>query len=108
MSLKELFLKKISEELTEFKVGLLGKDKEDIYAEAQKLTGLENPNSVTQMMEWLTSKGIEIESLDKKAVADILATDLPDDVREVLQYRQQLSKSSIKKYQAMKLVFSLE
>ena len=77
--------------------------KEKLIARSIELTGLENPNSVTQMMEWLTSKGIEIESLDKKAVADILATDIPDDVREVLQHRQQLSKSSIKKYQAMEL-----
>lgn len=63
-------------------------------------TELENPNSVTQMKDWLISKGVETESLDKKAVLELLKT-VPSDVADVLKLRQQLAKSSVKKYQAM-------
>lgn len=63
-------------------------------------TELENPNSVTQMKDWLISKGVETESLDKKAVIELLKT-VPSDVADVLKLRQQLAKSSVKKYQAM-------
>ena len=63
-------------------------------------TDLENPNSVTQMKDWLLSKGIEADSLDKKAVIELLKT-VPSDVADVLKLRQQLAKSSVKKYQAM-------
>jgi DNA polymerase len=63
-------------------------------------TELENPNSVVQMKDWLSSKGIETESLDKKAIVDLLKT-VPSDVADVLKLRQQLAKSSVKKYQAM-------
>lgn len=63
-------------------------------------TELENPNSVVQMKDWLLSKGIETDSLDKKAIIDLLKT-VPSDVADVLKLRQQLAKSSVKKYQAM-------
>ena len=63
-------------------------------------TDLENPNSITQMKDWLLSKGIEADSLDKKAVLELLKT-VPSDVADVLKLRQQLAKSSVKKYQAM-------
>lgn len=63
-------------------------------------TDLENPNSVTQMKDWLLSKGIVADSLDKKAVIELLKT-VPSDVADVLKLRQQLAKSSVKKYQAM-------
>ena len=63
-------------------------------------TELENPNSVAQMKDWLISKGVETDSLDKKAVIELLKT-LPSDVADVLKLRQQLAKSSVKKYQAM-------
>lgn len=63
-------------------------------------TELENPNSVTQMKDWLFSKGVETDSLDKKAVLELLKT-VPSDVADVLKLRQQLAKSSVKKYQAM-------
>lgn len=63
-------------------------------------TELENPNSVTQMKDWLISKGLETDSLDKKAVIELLKT-VPSDVADVLKLRQQLAKSSVKKYQAM-------
>ena len=63
-------------------------------------TELENPNSVAQMKDWLLSKGIAADSLDKKAVLELLKT-VPSDVADVLKLRQQLAKSSVKKYQAM-------
>lgn len=63
-------------------------------------TELENPNSVAQMKDWLLLKGIEADSLDKKAVLELLKT-VPSDVADVLKLRQQLTKSSVKKYQAM-------
>ena len=66
----------------------------------KKLTGLDNPNSVHQMKQWLADKGLETDSLDKKAVLDLLKT-VTEPLRSVLILRQQLAKSSVKKYQAM-------
>lgn len=66
----------------------------------QKLTGLDNPNSVQQMKQWLADNGLETDSLDKKAVSDLLKT-ATEPLRSVLILRQQLAKSSVKKYQAM-------
>ncbi len=64
------------------------------------LTNLDNPSSVQQMKQWLSDNGVETESLDKKAVVELLKTS-PDELKSVLLLRQQLAKSSIKKYQAM-------
>lgn len=64
------------------------------------LTGLDNPNSVLQMRAWLAINGAETNSLDKKAVKELLPK-VSGDVSKVLEARQQLAKSSIKKYQAM-------
>ena len=66
----------------------------------QELTGLENPNSVQQMKEWLANNGLEMDSLGKKKVAAVLKT-APEPLKTVLSLRQQLAKSSVKKYQAM-------
>ena len=66
----------------------------------KRMTALENPNSVQQMKQWLSDNGMETESLDKKAVAELLK-DAPAELREVLSLRQQLAKSSVRKYQAM-------
>ena len=66
----------------------------------KSLTALENPNSVAQMKAWLSEHGMEIESLGKKEVAAMLK-DAPPDLAEALVLRQQLAKSSVKKYQAM-------
>lgn len=63
-------------------------------------TKLENPNSVAQIKQWLLDKGIETESLDKKAIIELLKT-VPSYVSDVLKLRQQLAKSSVKKYQVM-------
>ena len=74
--------------------------KEKLTNRLKTLTGLENPNSVAQMKAWLKEQGVETESLDKKTVAALLAN-VPTPLREVLELRQQLAKSSVKKYQAM-------
>jgi DNA polymerase len=67
------------------------------------LTGLDNPNSVQQMKQWLSKNGLETETLDKKTVLKLIQT-APPELRDVLSLRQQLAKSSVKKYQAMKNV----
>ena len=74
--------------------------KNSILEKMRKLTGLDNPNSVQQMKEWLTEKGMEIDSLGKKDVAELIKT-APEGLIDVLKLRQQVARSSIKKYQAM-------
>lgn len=75
----------------------------DKLSDAMKdITELENPNSVAQMKQWLSDQGVEAESLGKKDVAKMIADeDIDEDVTEALRLRQQLAKSSVKKYQAM-------
>lgn len=70
---------------------------------AIELTGLENPNSPLQLKEWLNKKGLEIDSLAKKDVESALKN-AEGDIKEVLELRQELSKSSVRKYDAMKNV----
>ncbi len=77
-----------------------GRSKAELSAAMRELTGLENPNSVQQMKQWLSENGLETDSLDKKAVAALLK-DAPEPLKTVLTLRQQLAKSSVKKYQAM-------
>ena len=72
----------------------------DLIARMQRKTGLENPNSVVQMKNYLTEKGMEVDSLGKKEVAGMIKT-APEDLAEVLSLRLQLAKSSVRKYQAM-------
>lgn len=76
------------------------KSKAELAEKMQELTDLDNPNSVVQMKQWLSDNGLEMESLGKKEVAQAVKT-APKELAEVLQLRQQLSKSSVKKYQAM-------
>lgn len=66
----------------------------------QDLTSLENPNSVTQMKQWLSENGLETNTLGKKAVAELIKS-APAELQQVLILRQQLAKSSVKKYTAM-------
>ena len=81
-------------------IAMDGRSKSELSAAMQKLTELENPNSVQQMKQWLSENGMETDSLDKKAVAELLKT-APEPLGEALALRQQLAKSSVKKYQAM-------
>ena len=74
--------------------------RQKLTASIQCLTTLENPNSVQQMKQWLADHGMETDSLDKKAVNELLKK-APPELADVLLLRQQLAKSSVKKYQAM-------
>ena len=74
--------------------------RQKLTASIQRLTTLENPNSVQQMKQWLADHGMETNSLDKKAVNEFLKK-APPELADVLLLRQQLAKSSVKKYQAM-------
>ncbi len=76
------------------------KSKAVLSEKMQELTNLDNPNSVQQMKQWLSDNGLEMDSLGKKEVAAVLKT-APEPLRTVLSLRQQLAKSSVKKYQAM-------
>ncbi len=76
------------------------KSKTELSEKMKELTNLDNPNSVQQMKQWLADNGLEMDSLGKKEVAAVLKT-APEPLRTVLTLRQQLAKSSVKKYQAM-------
>lgn len=81
-------------------IALDGRSRSELSSAMKELTELENPNSVQQMKQWLSENGMETDSLDKKAVAELLKT-APEPLGEALSLRQQLAKSSVKKYQAM-------
>ena len=87
-------------EMVKNAIAMDGRSKAELSAAMKELTELENPNSVQQMKQWLLENGVETDSLDKKAVAAMLE-DAPEPLKTVLTLRQQLAKSSVKKYQAM-------
>ncbi len=87
-------------ELVRQAIGMDACSKEKLTAQMRRLTDLENPNSVQQMKQWLAENGLEMDSLGKKEVAALLKT-APAPLSEVLLLRQQLAKSSVKKYTAM-------
>ena len=91
---------RVDMQMVENAIDVDGWSRFDLKTQLQDLTALENPNSVAQMKAWLTQHGMEIESLGKKEVAAMLK-DAPPDMREALILRQQLAKSSVKKYQVM-------
>lgn len=76
------------------------RSREELTTKLKELTMLDNPNSVQQMKDWLADNGLETETLGKKQVTELLKT-APEPLRSVLVLRQQLAKSSVKKYQAM-------
>lgn len=76
------------------------RSKGEISDQMKEMTDLDNPNSVAQMKAWLLEQGLETDTLGKKAVAEMIKT-APDDLAQVLALRQQLAKSSVKKYHAM-------
>lgn len=78
-----------------------GRSMETLTASMQTITGLENPNSVHQLKEWLAKHGVEADALDKKAVKELIRNSDNQTVQTALMLRQQLAKSSVKKYQAM-------
>ena len=87
-------------ELVHQAIAMDTRSRADLTAAMKKLTALDNPNSVQQMKQWLSDNGLEVDSLGKKEVAEMLKT-APAELQKVLLLRQQLAKSSVKKYQAM-------
>ena len=87
-------------ELVRQAISMDARSREWLTASMQELTELENPNSVQQMKQWLADHGLETDTLGKTAVAELGKT-APEPLREVLSLRQQLAKSSVKKYTAM-------
>lgn len=87
-------------ELVRQAIQMDGRSRSELTQAMKKLTELENPNSVQQMKLWLADNGLETDTLGKKAVAEMLKT-APPQLQTVLSLRQQLAKSSVKKYQAM-------
>lgn len=72
----------------------------DTTATIQRLTGVDNPNSLPQMKNWLESKGILTKSLDKDALNNLIATS-PSDIKEILSLYQRIKKTSVSKYEKM-------
>lgn len=90
-------------DLVENAIQLDGISKDQLLDAMKKITGLENPNSVAQMKQWLSGRGVETKSLGKKDAAKMIADkDMDEKVTEALKFRLQLAKSSVKKYQAMR------
>ena len=87
-------------ELVRQAIAMDARSHEQLTAAMRELTELENPNSVQQMKQWLADHGLETDTLGKKAVAELIKT-APEPLHEVLSLRQQLAKSSVKKYTAM-------
>ena len=89
-------------ELARQAVAMDAKSRESLMTALKEKTGLENPNSVLQMLGWLEARGLKSDSLGKKEVKELLKT-AQEPLRSVLQLRQKLAKSSVKKYQAMEM-----
>ena len=89
-------------ELARQAVAMDAKSRESLMAALKEKTGLENPNSVLQMLGWLEARGLKSDSLGKKQVKELLKT-AQEPLHSVLLLRQKLAKSSVKKYQAMEM-----
>ena len=87
-------------ELVRQAINMDARSREELITTMKEFTALENPNSVQQMKVWLAENGLMTESLDKKAVAELMKN-APPELCKVLSLRQQLAKSAVKKYQAM-------
>lgn len=89
-------------ELVEGALAISDQVRDELSGKAKNLTGLENPNSVAQLKKWVEdNSGLEIDSLNKATVAEILAGDPTEGIKEVLKIRRELGKTSVKKYEAM-------
>ncbi len=76
------------------------RSRSELTAAMKDITALDNPNSVQQMKQWLSDNGLETDTLGKKVVAELIKN-VPPELQTVLELRQQLAKSSVKKYQTM-------
>lgn len=97
----------IDMELVTHAIAFNERSKSSIAEQMKNITDLDNPNSVVQMKQWLSDNGIKTDTLGKKTVAEMIKT-APDTLAEVLSLRQQLAKSSVKKYQAMENAICLD
>ncbi len=91
---------RIDMDLVEKAIGMDSRSRAELTAAMKDLTDLDNPNSVQQMKQWLSDNGLEVDSLGKKQVAKLIET-APPELARVLELRQQLAKSSVKKYRTM-------
>lgn len=92
----------IDRTLAENAIAIDARSRDSLMAVLKEKTGLENPNSVIQMIGWLEQHGMKTDSLGKKQVQELLKT-AEEPLRSVLLLRQKLAKSSVKKYQAMEM-----
>lgn len=92
---------RVDEELIEGALAIDSVSTQKLTDEAIDLSGLDNPNSATQVLDWLQMQGVELSNLQKATVEETLQTELPDNARRLLEIRQQMGKTSIKKYVAM-------
>ena len=91
----------VDRELVENAIAIDGEVRQELKGKMQRLTDLDNPNSVQQLLSWLGENGVETATLGKKEVKKMV-DEQDGEVKEVLQLRQQLAKSSVKKYEAMR------
>lgn len=95
---------KVDKKLVEGALKIASIRTEQLLTEAQTLSGLNNPNSIAQLKEWLESEtGQEISSLNKKEVPELIKSTDSEKVKRMLEIRQELSKTSTKKYDAMEV-----
>jgi DNA polymerase len=91
---------RLDTELAQNAIAMDARAREELSAEMQALTEIDNPNSAAQMKQWLKEHGLDTETLDKKAVKELIRT-APEELKKPLLLRQQLAKSSVRKYLAM-------
>lgn len=88
-------------ELVRGALQIAARDKEQHLQEAREITGLQNPNSTAQLLQWLDGQGVTTANLQKSTVSELLSGDLPSSVRRALEIRRELGKTSTKKYNAL-------
>lgn len=93
---------RVDEELTDGALYIDERSRQDLMGEAMGITGIDNPNSTVQLMEWLEKNGTETDNLRKATVTDLLAGQPADNMKHMLEIRQQLGKTSVKKYEAIR------
>ena len=93
---------RVDEELTDGALYIDERSRQDLMGEAMGITGIDNPNSTVQLMEWLEKNGTGTDNLRKATVTDLLAGQPADNVKRMLEIRQQLGKTSVKKYEAIR------
>lgn len=100
---------KVDRKLVEGALKIAGIRTEQLMIEAQNLSGLNNPNSIAQLKEWLESEtGQQVNSLNKKDVPKLIKNTDSEKVKRMLEIRQELSKTSTKKYDAMATAMGID